>query len=50
MHLVMAGETSPQALATRLGLPKGTVMSRLARARASLRKVMALDGSVVELL
>ena len=50
MHLVMAGETSPQALATRLGLPTGTVMSRLARARARLRKVMALEGSVVELL
>ena len=49
---VMAGETSPQALAVELGLPKGTVMSRLARARARLRREMGLgqDGSVAELL
>lgn len=50
MRLVMIGETSPLALAERIGVPKGTVMSRLARARATLRREMALDGSVVELL
>lgn len=34
---VVAGETSPARLAERTGLPLGTVMSRLARARAKLR-------------
>jgi len=37
MELVVAGETSPRALAQSTGLPLGTVMSRLARARARLR-------------
>jgi len=50
MELVLAGDTSPQALAAHLGVPEGTVMSRLARARASLRRQMALEGSVSELL
>ena len=50
MRLVMIGETSPQVLAVRVGVPKGTVMSRLGRARARLREEMALEGSVVELL
>lgn len=50
MELVLAGHTSPQALAAHLGVPEGTVMSRLARARASLRRQVALEGSVSELL
>ncbi|MEL7089118.1 MAG: sigma factor-like helix-turn-helix DNA-binding protein, partial [Planctomycetota bacterium] len=37
MELVAGGETSPRALAAATGLPLGTVMSRLARARAKLR-------------
>lgn len=37
-ELLIEGETSPAAMAERLGLPLGTVMSRLARARARLRK------------
>lgn len=37
MNLVVEGETSPRALAQATGLPLGTVMSRLARARAKLR-------------
>jgi len=37
MRLVAAGETSPADLARRTGLAPGTVMSRLARARARLR-------------
>ncbi|MDT8326980.1 MAG: RNA polymerase sigma factor [Roseovarius sp.] len=37
MRLVAAGETSPADLAERTGVPPGTVMSRLARARATLR-------------
>ena len=37
MHMVSEGETSPATLAKRTGLPLGTVMSRLARARARLR-------------
>ena len=40
--LVMAGETSPAALAGRTGCAKNTVMSRLARARAQLRREMDL--------
>lgn len=50
MAQLLAGESSPQAIATRMGVPLGTVMSRLARARVRLRKEMALDGSVSELL
>ena len=52
MVLVMQGESSPQALAHRLRLPKGTVMSRLARARAALRREMGLarKASVAELM
>ncbi|MFK7835119.1 MAG: RNA polymerase sigma factor [Sulfitobacter sp.] len=50
MRLVMLGETSPQVLAARVGVPKGTVMSRLGRARRRLREEMGLEGSVVELL
>lgn len=50
MRLVMTGETSPQVLAERVGVPTGTVMSRLGRARARLREEMGLEGSVVELL
>ncbi len=43
MDLVVAGETSPRALATATGLPLGTVMSRLARARAQLRLTLGED-------
>lgn len=52
MLQVLAGESSPQALAARHGVPVGTIMSRLARARARLRVDMGLEGqaSVVELL
>ncbi|WP_299552720.1 sigma-70 family RNA polymerase sigma factor [uncultured Tateyamaria sp.] len=41
MDLVVAGETSPRALSNATGLPLGTVMSRLARARAKLRFVLS---------
>jgi RNA polymerase sigma-70 factor (ECF subfamily) len=37
MALIAEGETSPAELARRTGVPPGTVMSRLARARATLR-------------
>ncbi len=52
MAQVLAGETSPQILAARHGVPVGTIMSRLARARVRLRSDMGLDAqaSVVELL
>ena len=40
MQLVVQGETSPASIAERTGLPLGTVMSRLARARARLRLVL----------
>ncbi len=43
MALVATGETSPADLARITGQPLGTVMSRLARARATLRKDMGLD-------
>ncbi|KIC48583.1 sigma-70 family RNA polymerase sigma factor [Tateyamaria sp. ANG-S1] len=41
MDLVVSGETSPRALSHATGLPLGTVMSRLARARAKLRLELA---------
>ena len=37
MRLVALGETSPKTLSQMTGQPVGTVMSRLARARATLR-------------
>ncbi|WP_299725382.1 RNA polymerase sigma factor [uncultured Tateyamaria sp.] len=45
MDLVVAGETSPRALAKATGLPLGTVMSRLARARARLRLTLSDEGT-----
>jgi len=42
IRLVALGETSPAALARLTGWPEGTVMSRLARARARLRAEMGL--------
>lgn len=42
MRYVVEGDTSPADLARRTGLPPGTVMSRLARARAQLRREMDL--------
>ena len=42
MRLVAEGETSPLSLAEITGLPLGTVMSRLARARARLRLKVGL--------
>jgi RNA polymerase sigma-70 factor (ECF subfamily) len=41
LELVIDGETSPRAIAAATGLPLGTVMSRLARARAKLRLILA---------
>lgn len=46
MQLVAQGETSPAALSGILGIPQGTVMSRLARARARLRSDMGLAPQV----
>jgi RNA polymerase sigma-70 factor (ECF subfamily) len=42
MLMVMRGDTSPALLARRTGLPPGTVMSRLARARRQLRHDIGL--------
>ncbi|WP_272008458.1 RNA polymerase sigma factor [Roseovarius sp. ZX-A-9] len=52
MRLVAHGETSPQLLAQRIGCPRGTIMSRLARARAQLRCEMGMgtDAPVRSLL
>lgn len=52
IRLVAAGETSPTVLARLTGVPSGTVMSRLARARAQLRADMGLGRSapVAELI
>lgn len=44
IRMVAAGETSPADLARRTGLPKNTVMSRLARARAQLRAEMGIGS------
>ena len=43
LKLVMTGETSPRILARRIGVRAGTVMSRLARARARLRDEMGMS-------
>ncbi|MCE8009298.1 sigma-70 family RNA polymerase sigma factor [Aestuariivita sp.] len=43
LRLVMTGETSPRILAKRTGVRAGTVMSRLARARARLRQEMGMS-------
>ncbi|WP_306155447.1 RNA polymerase sigma factor [Roseovarius sp. MMSF_3281] len=52
MRLVLTGETSPVDLARHTGWPTGTVMSRLSRARAQLRRDMGLapDAPVNALL
>jgi len=52
MALLLEGEQSPRAIAARLGVPTGTVMSRLARARAQLRRDLGLaqGAPVSELL
>lgn len=52
MELVLQGEHSPNAIAKKLNLPQGTVMSRLARARVKLRAHVGLDAGtpVAELL
>jgi RNA polymerase sigma-70 factor (ECF subfamily) len=42
IQMVAAGETSPRRLAQITGLPPGTVMSRLARARKTLRRELGL--------
>lgn len=42
IQMIAAGETSPSALAKHTQLPLGTIMSRLARARAKLRKEMGI--------
>ncbi|MEP2027782.1 MAG: RNA polymerase sigma factor [Paracoccaceae bacterium] len=51
MVRVAAGEASPAELAHSVDCPVGTVMSRLARARATLRREMGLapDAPVTEL-
>ena len=43
LKLVMTGETRPRVLARRIGVRSGTVMSRLARARARLRQEMGMS-------
>lgn len=50
VRMVAQGITSPAELARRTGLPEGTVMSRLARARAALRRDLALDHGCADLL
>jgi len=42
LRLVAEGESSPAALAAKLGVPKNTVMSRLARGRIALRRALDL--------
>jgi len=44
IQLVAVGETRPADLARTTGVPLGTVMSRLARARATLRHEMGLGA------
>ncbi len=47
MALVVEGETSPADLAHITGVPVGTVMSRLSRARARLRREMEIGPGAV---
>lgn len=42
LEIVIEGETSPRIIAERTGLPVGTVMSRLSRARSRLRADLGL--------
>jgi len=44
MQLVLQGEVSPRSIAAQLQLPVGTVMSRLARARVTLRHGIGLEA------
>lgn len=44
IQMIAAGETSPSTLAALTQLPLGTVMSRLARARATLREEMGIPS------
>ena len=46
MEMVLQGELSPRAIAATLHLPVGTVMSRLARARVTLRRQIGLDAGM----
>ncbi len=43
LKLVMTGETNPRILAREIGVRAGTVLSRLTRARAELRKEMGMS-------
>lgn len=51
MTRIYDGQTSPKDLAAETGLPLGTIMSRLARARVALRDEVGLEaGEKVEAL
>jgi RNA polymerase sigma-70 factor (ECF subfamily) len=50
MQMVLEGEGSPAVIAATLGLPVGTVMSRLARAQLRSRLGLEADTPVANLL